>query len=368
MKRPLRVGRTRCAAAVRFASKTEENTAMPDARVALVRTGDRFTGIRRALELIADDLHAIASARRILIKPNLVALNPHADTHVDAVAAVISFINDNFPGKDITVGEASATAFYNRLSTWEVYRRLGYDCLPRRFENVTLVDFDRGTDFETVPIRSVVGDTHLRIDARHRDFDCRISLSIPKTHNFAQATFGIKNMAGLVTPRDMATIHGMKGGVEVDAPRTLLDRLPPGTVSKARRALPNWLINLFFRSYPAYRRSVKMIHHNIVSFARPLWPDLVVLDGVVAMEGDGPCLGTPVDLGVVIASADPLKADCLAARVIGFDDPRELGYLHYLAEAGMGDAEPAGLVGDDWRGARRRFRRHGTYDIQAQWR
>ena len=342
---------------------------MPDRKVALVRTEDRSSGVRQALEAIGSDLDRMAHARRILVKPNLVAIAPaYADTHVDAIAAVVEFINDHFPGKAITVGEASASAFYNRLSTWDVFRRYGYEALPERFENVTLVDFDRGSAFETVPIQSVVGDTHLRIDARHRDFDYRISLSIPKTHNFAQATFGIKNMAGLVTPRDMAAIHGMKGGIEVDAPKTLLDRLPPGTVSKARKALPNWLVNLFFRSYPTYRRSVKMIHHNIVNLARPLWPDLVVLDGVVAMERDGPCNGTPVDLGVVIASADPLKADCLAARVIGFDDPMEIGYLYYLAEQGRGDPEPTGLVGDRWQDARRVFRRHGTYDIQAQWR
>lgn len=341
---------------------------MADRKVALIRTGDRAAGIREALERLGHDLDGIAHASRILIKPNLVAITPdYADTHVEAVAAVAAFINHHFPGKPITVGEASATAFYRKRSTWDVYRLYGYDALPRRFENVTLVDFDRGTAFETVPIRSVVGDTHLRLDARHRDYDYRISLSIPKTHNFAQATFGIKNMAGFVTPRDMATIHGMKAGVEVDAPKTLLDRLPPGTVSKARKKLPAWMINAFFRHYRTYRRSVKMIHHNIVNLARPLWPDLVVLDGVVAMERDGPCNGTPVDLGVVIASTDPLKADCLAARVIGFDDPMEIGYLYYLAQAGLGDPEPAGLVGDRWQDARRLFKRHGTYDIQAQW-
>ena len=51
----------------------------------------------------------------------------YADTHVDAVAAVIAFINGHFPGKAITVGEASATAFYRKKSTWDVYRLYGYD-------------------------------------------------------------------------------------------------------------------------------------------------------------------------------------------------------------------------------------------------
>jgi len=161
-------------------------------------------------------------------------------------------------------------------------------------------------------------------------------------------------------------IHGMKGGVEVDAPKTLLDKLPAGTVSRARRLLPNWLINSLFRQYPAYRKSVKMIHRNIVEFAKRLWPDLVVLDGFVCMEGDGPVDGTPVHLKVAIASTDPLKADGLAARLIGFE-PEEIGYLYYLEKEGMGEYSLENLVGADLNKLAREFRRHGTYDIQSQW-
>jgi hypothetical protein len=91
-------------------------------------------------------------------------------------------------------------------------------------------------------------------------------------------------MAGLVMRQDMAMIHGMKGGIELGAPKTLLDRLPAGTVSRARRLLPNWFINFLFRQYPAYRKSVKMIHRNIVELAKRCWPQLVVLDGFVCID------------------------------------------------------------------------------------
>jgi hypothetical protein len=174
-------------------------------------------------------------------------------------------------------------------------------------------------------------------------------------------------MAGLVIRHDMAMIHGMKGGIEVDAPKTLLDRLPPGTVSIARRTLPNWFINFLFRQYPAYRKSVKMIHHNIVELAKRAWPDLVILDGFVCMEGDGPIDGSAVEMKVAVASTDPVKADGVGARLIGFK-PEEIGYLYYLQnKEHMGEYSLENLVGDDLDRIKRKFKRHGTYDIQCQW-
>lgn len=338
-------------------------------KVSLVHGNDRKENIRKCLSLISDDLGEMKSAQNILIKPNLVALKPDfANTHVEAIEAVIEFIREMAGDVPVTVGESSATAFYRGLPTSRVFQDYDYCRIEKKYTNVSLTDFDDDTDIIESPIQSVVGDTHLRITRRVESFDYRISLSIPKTHNFAVATFGIKNMAGLVLRQDMAMIHGMKGGIEVDAPKTLLDRLPAGTVSRARRALPNWLINFLFRQYPTYRRSVKMIHHNIVEFAKRTWPDLVVLDGFVCMEGDGPVDGTSVDMRVAVASADPVKADGVGARLIGFE-PEEIGYLYYLSNVeAMGEYSLDNLVGDDLNGLRRRFRRHGTYDIQSQWR
>jgi uncharacterized protein (DUF362 family) len=338
-------------------------------KVSLVRGEDRKENIKKCLTLIREDLEPIRNAKNILIKPNLVALKPDfANTSVEAIEAVIEFIRDIAPNTPITVGESSASAFYRGLPTTNVFEGYDYYRLEQKYTNVSLTDFDSDTEVIDSPIHSVVGDTHLRITKRVNEFDYKISLSIPKTHNFAIATFGIKNMAGLVLRQDMAMIHGMKGGIEVDAPRTLLDKLPAGTVSRARRTMPNWLINFLFRQYPAYRKSVKMIHRNIVEFAKRTWPDLVVLDGFVCMEGDGPVDGTSVVMKTAIASADPVKADGIGARLIGFE-PEEIGYLFYLQEEEhMGEYSLDNLSGNDLMTIRRTFKRHGTYDIQSQWR
>ncbi len=110
-----------------------------------------------------------------------------------------------------------------------------------------------------------------------------------------------------------------------------------------------------------------MIHKNIFEFARKTWPDLVVLDGFICMEGNGPVDGTSVDMKTAIASTDPLKADGVGARLIGFN-PEDIGYLYYLQQEGMGDYSLEGLVGDELSRLARDFTPHATIDIQNQWR
>jgi hypothetical protein len=69
-----------------------------------------------------------------------------------------------------------------------------------------------------------------------------------------------------------------------------------------------------------------------------------------------------------IASVDPVKADGVGARLIGFK-PEEIGYLYYLQEEEhRGEYSLDNLVGEDPATIRKTFKRHGTYDIQSQWR
>lgn len=46
---------------------------------------------------------------------------------------------------------------------------------------------------------------------------------------------------------------------------------------------------------------------------------LTVVDAIIAMEGDGPRLGDPVPLNVIVAGRDPVATDTIAALVGGFD-------------------------------------------------
>jgi uncharacterized protein (DUF362 family) len=46
---------------------------------------------------------------------------------------------------------------------------------------------------------------------------------------------------------------------------------------------------------------------------------LSVIDASAAMEGNGPCGGTLVDMGLIIAGTSPLATDMVGASLMGFE-------------------------------------------------
>jgi ferredoxin len=69
------------------------------------------------------------------------------------------------------------------------------------------------------------------------------------------------------------------------------------------------------------------------------------MDGIVAMEGEGPGDGDPYELGVVLASAEPAALDWIAASCVGYD-PRRLPYLvDAIGRTGRDPAAPIISVG-----------------------
>ena len=72
------------------------------------------------------------------------------------------------------------------------------------------------------------------------------------------------------------------------------------------------------------------------------------MDGTTAGNGSGPRLMQPVVKNVILASADQVAIDAVAAHVMGFD-PLEITYLRLAHEQGLGvgDMREIELVGDD---------------------
>jgi uncharacterized protein (DUF362 family)/ferredoxin len=67
-------------------------------------------------------------------------------------------------------------------------------------------------------------------------------------------------------------------------------------------------------------------YSNAESFARMLVdlnrcvaPRLYMMDGITAMEGNGPASGTPVDMGVLLISADPVALDSVCCALMNLD-------------------------------------------------
>jgi uncharacterized protein (DUF362 family) len=73
------------------------------------------------------------------------------------------------------------------------------------------------------------------------------------------------------------------------------------------------------------------IDNAIVDLNATIRPHFAIVDGVVAMEGDGPIMGRPRELGCVLMGRDLVSVDATCARIVGLDPAQ----LPYLKDAGM---------------------------------
>jgi uncharacterized protein (DUF362 family) len=104
----------------------------------------------------------------------------------------------------------------------------------------------------------------------------------------------------------------------------------------------------------------KYMHEVLVDLMymqKELHPGIfTVMDGTVCGNGAGPRTMVPVEGNVILAGADSVAIDAVAARIMGFD-PLAIPYLKMCHDRGLGIADPRGidLVGDDVSGMNLRF-------------
>jgi uncharacterized protein (DUF362 family) len=103
------------------------------------------------------------------------------------------------------------------------------------------------------------------------------------------------------------------------------------------------------------------IHETLVdllAIQREIHPGLfAVMDGTTVGNGPGPRLMQPIVKNVLLASADQVAIDAVAAKLMGFD-PLSIKYIRLAHEQGlgMGDVGQVELVGDDVSGENWGFR------------
>ena len=96
----------------------------------------------------------------------------------------------------------------------------------------------------------------------------------------------------------------------------------------------------------------KYIHEVLVDLLimqRELHPHVfAVMDGTVCGDGAGPRTMDPVVGNLILASADSVAIDAVAAKIMGFD-PMSIPYLRMATERGLGEAriERITIVGED---------------------
>lgn len=288
-------------------------------RVSLIKGKDRRENIRRSLEIISDDIReGLKKSKALIIKPNFVSTSIQlATSHVDQIRGILDYLKEVYTGK-IIIAEAACE------DTMEGYKNFGYTSLLGEY-NVELLDLNKD-QFKEISILDRWGRSlNVRVSGLLLDRDnYLISAAKLKTHDTVVVTLAIKNIAmGGILQKDKVLVH----------------------------------------------QGMKYTNLNIAELAYHMWPDLAVIDGLTGMEGDGPTLGSPIDVGVAISSTDPLAADRVACEVMGVDFSK-VGYLCHCSEKGLGvaDMEQIEISGYPLKECIVPFKLHSTVEQQYKWR
>jgi uncharacterized protein (DUF362 family) len=351
----------------------------PTVNVAVVRSDNRRGAVAQALALIAPEIRAVI-ADEVLIKPNLVSHHQQGpSTHADALSATIDAVL-GLGARQVVVAEGAtdASAGFNRFG----YHREAWG-RPVRFFDLNREE----TEWDPIALSSVRGTPLVaRISRTIAGAACRVSLALAKTHVTSMVTFSMKNMLSSIHPDDRVMMHGYEGGgngysgwkgfvvdflkkdnVFVNRLTRVLGRLRAVQSRLQGKTGPEGWRRLTAADR-AFLASVESMNRNLVTLTKHAGPHLSVVDGFMAMHREGPRHGTPIRLGTVVAGTDPVAVDSVAAAIMGFD-PRQVGYLRYAQDAGLGvaDLDRITIVGDPIERVRRRCVPHSNYAIQRHW-
>jgi len=223
---------------------------------------------------------------RVFIKPNVFS-SQHPDeaatTDLRVLEAVVSLVKDAGAG-EIMVGENPAIALAS-----DVLEANGLGDMVRGY-GAKIVYLDQEPHVNvTVPGADVMH----KVDFPKcvLDADRYISLPKMKTHAMTLVTLGIKNSLGLLPE------HEKKGRLHHEA-----------------------------------------LHQKLVDIMRVKRPDLVILDGLFAGEGQGPTFVEPIPFNLIMASTDTVALDAVGSAIMGFD-PLEITTTRIADTAGLGTAD-----------------------------
>lgn len=147
-------------------------------------------------------------------------------------------------------------------------------------------------------------------------------------------------------PNRTVRVPGGRVIQEVPLPAPLLDANVIIDVPKAKNhhiepitgALKNWVGTVNQNWREGHHGDLEMLGRfmDIMSVTRP---SLVVVDAIIAGEGDGPIANQPRWCGCILASADPVATDITIARLLGHD-PEKLQFAREAEIRGLGVRSP----------------------------
>ena len=245
-----------------------------------------YEAVKKGISLLGGWENFVKREEKILLKPNLLnRADPQraVTTHPAVFEAVARNLQEN-GFSHLSYGDSPGHPG-NVEKTAEV---CGIKEIADRLQ-IPLADFNQSRTVDFVRGRT---SRKYELCQGVLDSDGIISICKMKTHQLERITGGVKNMFGCV--------HGINKGA---------------THAK----------------YPDAESFAQMlIDLNLLLKAR-----LHIMDGVVAMEGNGPASGTPVKMKVILLSADPVALDATFCRLINLD-PAGIPTVYHGPVFGLG--------------------------------
>jgi len=243
-----------------------------------------LSAVRRSLDLIGGISNFIKKSDKVLIKPNLLSASaPETgiDTHPEFIRAVIKIVKET--GAEIYLGD-SPSVWGNPQDIDSVYEKSGVMRVASD-ENINLVKLNNVSMKSDYPFTTWIDEC-----------DKIVNLPKFKTHDLTTLTGAIKNLFGLIPGLYKTELH-----------------------KKALNA-----------------KDFSKILVDIYSIAKPA---ISIVDGIVAMEADGPASGGKLrNLGLIIASSNAVSLDSILSVIMGLN-PKEISTTKEANRRGLGSIE-----------------------------
>lgn len=237
------------------------------------------------VRLIRDGLHAVGMSdseikgKRILLKPNLVE-TARGQTHINTNPAVVAAAAEVFRtagAAEVFVAEGQG----HRRDSNLVLEESGMD-EALRHARLNFIDLNHDACIKTTNAGRWTKLPALYLPASLLHSDIIVSMPKLKTHHWAGVTCAMKNFFGVMP----GVIYGWPKNV------------------------------LHYEGIP----------ESILDINATVKPHLAIVDAIVGMEGDGPIMGTPKQLGCIVVGRNLPALDATCVRLMGLK-PRAVSYL-----------------------------------------
>ena len=271
-------------------------------KVSIYKCGDyEYKRVLDTVSKALDDIQSIGLLKpgKVLVKTNLLKLNKPEEgvtTHPFVVEGVVRYLQGL--GHDVLIGDSPGGPF-NSIILKAIYDASGIAAVADR----TGCKLNFNTEaIDVKPLASKLVHS-LKLVKAFTEVDYVVSCAKLKTHTMMTYTGAVKNLFGMI----------------------------PG-VTKA-----DYHLKLNDKSHFA---------DMLLDVCDYIKPTFSIIDGIQAMEGDGPSSGDIRELGLILAGENPYELDHAAAKIAGLQnvptilqakerglyDPKEIEYTNITPE------------------------------------